>query len=332
MDNHLPPLVEKYGDQLQIVEIELSIPANYQMYVAALEMFGVPRQRQGVPAMVIGDTHLVGTDEIADELDGLILKHLGQGGVDYPPLPGLEAAFPTALPELEACAPETPCAAETPQAPGAATPASLAQVVENQPPVVLHASRPESNGYALAIAIILGMVGGLVYTGVALARGLRASFQPADPTWQTLAIPLLALAGLGVAGYLAYVETRAVPAVCGPVGDCNAVQSSSYAKLGGVLPVGVLGAVAYVAILAAWLWGRLRSDLLAEVAPLVVFCMALFGTLFSLYLTFLEPFVIHAVCAWCLTSAVIITLLMLLSINPLLRTMNSEPQLRPESS
>ena len=44
------------------------------------------------------------------------------------------------------------------------------------------------------------------------------------------------------AGYLTYVETQLVQAVCGPVGDCNAVQSSSYARLFGVLPVGVLGA------------------------------------------------------------------------------------------
>ena len=41
--------------------------------------------------------------------------------------------------------------------------------------------------------------------------------------------------------------------------------------------------------------------------------------LFSLYLTYLEPFVIRAVCIWCLTSAVIITLLLLLSIDPALQ-------------
>jgi uncharacterized membrane protein len=321
MENHLPPLVEKYGDQLEIAEIEVSAPANYAMYMAALELFDVPPQRQGVPAMFIGDVHLVGTDEIARQLDGLIQKYLEQGGVDYPPIPGLEGALPAA----------TPGADETPRAPRTATPATAARVVENQSPA-LHTSPSESDGYALAIAIMIGMVAALVYSGVVVARGLQGAYLPVDPDWQTLAIPLLALVGLGVAGYLAYVETRAVPAVCGPVGDCNAVQSSSYARLGGVLPVGVLGAVGYAAILAAWLWGRFRSDGLAEYAPLALFGMALFGTLFSLYLTYLEPFVIHAVCAWCLTSAVIVTLLTLLSINPLLRTMNAELQLRSEGS
>ena len=55
--------------------------------------------------------------------------------------------------------------------------------------------------------------------------------------------------------------------------------------------------------------------------------MALFGVLFSLYLTYLEPFVIGAVCAWCLTSAVIITLLMLLSLRPVLQAVEVREEL-----
>ena len=92
------------------------------------------------------------------------------------------------------------------------------------------------------------------------------------------------------------------------------MQSSPYARLFGVLPIGVLGMIGYAAILAAWVWGRLRSDRLSQFAPLAMFAMALFGVAFSLYLTYLELFVIKAVCTWCLTSAVIMTLLMLLSL------------------
>ena len=58
-----------------------------------------------------------------------------------------------------------------------------------------------------------------------------------------------AFIGLAVAGYLTYVETQAVAAVCGPVGDCNAVQTSSYSKLFGLIPVGLIGMAGYVAIL-----------------------------------------------------------------------------------
>jgi uncharacterized membrane protein len=80
----------------------------------------------------------------------------------------------------------------------------------------------------------------------------------------------------------------------------------------------VLGVAGYVAILAAWSWGRLRNDGLAAYAPLAVFAMTVIGLLFSLYLTYLEPFVIAAVCAWYLASSVIMTLLALFSLRPAL--------------
>ena len=112
-----------------------------------------------------------------------------------------------------------------------------------------------------------------------------------------------------VAGYLAYVETAHVEAVCGPVGDCNTVQQSEYARLFGILPIGVLGLVGYVMILLAWGVERWANRQLSGYASLAIFGMAAFGLLFSIYLTFLEPFVIGATCAWCLTSAVVMTAL-----------------------
>lgn len=181
--------------------------------------------------------------------------------------------------------------------------------------------QPRANGFALAIAIMAGMVLALIYTGLVVVRGFRGARPRPTPGWRELSLPLLTLTGLAVSGYLTYVELRAVPAVCGPIGDCNAVQSSPYARLFGVVPVGVAGAMGYGAILMVWLWGRFRSDGLADHAPLAVFCLALFGTLLSLYLTYLEPFVIRAVCLWCLISAINITVVMLLSTGPMLRSM-----------
>jgi uncharacterized membrane protein len=78
-----------------------------------------------------------------------------------------------------------------------------------------------------------------------------------------------------------------------------------------------VGTLGYIAILVTWLWQRLRTDQLAKVAGIVMYGMALFGTLFSVYLTYLELFVIRAVCIWCLSSAVIITALMLLNLPPI---------------
>lgn len=177
----------------------------------------------------------------------------------------------------------------------------------------------KSNGFELAVVIMVAMAAALVYTGVVVRRGLQGLPPCPLPPWLEWATPLLALIGLGIATYLAYVETQFATAVCGPVGDCNAVQSSAYARLFGVLPIGALGALGYAAILLAWAWNRWRSDWLADYAPLAIFGMTVFGSLFSLYLTFLEPFVIHAVCAWCLSSAVIMTLLMLLAVGPAMR-------------
>jgi uncharacterized membrane protein len=151
-------------------------------------------------------------------------------------------------------------------------------------------------------------------TSHALVVRRRTVDEPA--TWQSWAIPLLALLGLGVAGYLAYVETQRVTAVCGPVGDCNTVQQSAYAWLLGLIPIGVLGLVGYAAILIAWAVAHYGNGQLAGLAWLALFVMTLCGTLFSMYLTFLEPFVIGATCAWCLTSAMIMTALLALTATP----------------
>lgn len=91
----LPPLQAKYGDQLQIELIETSDPAGYELYRAAVEVYSVPPDRQGVPALFIGDHHLGGSVEIPRILPGLIEEYLAAGGVDYPAIPGLAGLKPT---------------------------------------------------------------------------------------------------------------------------------------------------------------------------------------------------------------------------------------------
>jgi len=124
------------------------------------------------------------------------------------------------------------------------------------------------------------------------------------------------VAGLFVAGYLSSVELRNVEAVCGPVGDCNTVQQSKYARLFGVLPIGVLGLMGFAAIFVAWVVRRRGKGRLPLYASVAMLGMTAFGILFSIYLTFLEPFVIGATCLWCVSSAVIMTLLYIMAIRP----------------
>ena len=182
--------------------------------------------------------------------------------------------------------------------------------------VTTTAEAPKYNGFSLAWIIMAGMLLSLGYLVFLLVRVFQDQPVPQLPAWVDNLVPIVSLLGMFVAFYMVYIETNQVQAICGPIGNCNAVQSSSYARLFGVLPVGLLGLLGYVLVLAAWLWKRFRSDRLAEMAPMAILGMTFFGVLFSIYLTYLELFVIKAVCMWCLSSAVIITLLLVFSAAP----------------
>jgi uncharacterized membrane protein len=163
-------------------------------------------------------------------------------------------------------------------------------------------------GNALAIVVLLGMITALV----GLIFYLHRNPGNDEMKWDWL-IPILCVFGIVVAGYLTYVEVTQVDAVCGPVGDCNTVQQSRFARLFGILPIGLLGLSGYAAMGIAWSISRFGREQLSDLASMLLFGMCLFGVLFSIYLTFLEPFVIGASCAWCLTSAVLMTILLWLS-------------------
>ncbi len=166
---------------------------------------------------------------------------------------------------------------------------------------------PVGNG--LAILVLLGMIGSVL--AVPLLAAARKT-----PGESGFAVPILAALGIVVAGYLSYIEASGATAICGPVGDCNAVQQSEYAVLFGIVPVGLLGLLGYIVIITAWLLAGVARGRTAERAAVALVGTAFLGTVFSIYLTFLEPFVIGATCAWCLTSAVLITLLLWLSAEP----------------
>ena len=112
---------------------------------------------------------------------------------------------------------------------------------------------------------------------------------------------VLAAIGLCVAAYLTYIHYEGIKPVCGLGGNCEKVQSSEWSKLAGV-PVALLGLIAYAAILAT-LFVEREEALVAG----ALFALAGFG--FSAYLTYRELFSIDAICPWCVASAVIMTLL-----------------------
>jgi uncharacterized membrane protein len=119
------------------------------------------------------------------------------------------------------------------------------------------------------------------------------------------AISALALIGLGIAAYLTYIHYAGIEPLCLASGGCEKVQSSHWSELAGV-PVSVLGLVGYAAIIAC-LFVPGETGLAATAL------VALVGFGFSLYLTWAELFRIHAICQWCVASAVLMTLLAALS-------------------
>ena len=117
---------------------------------------------------------------------------------------------------------------------------------------------------------------------------------------------LLALAGVGVAAYLTYVHYSGINPVCTAGQSCIKVQTSEWSKLAGV-PVALIGLIGYVAILASLLVPE------REETRLLTLGLTLVGFGFSAYLTYRELFSIQAICEWCVSSAAIMTALLLLA-------------------
>ncbi len=131
--------------------------------------------------------------------------------------------------------------------------------------------------------------------------------------WYKWAIVISAIGGLAIVTYLTFVEARGGSVACGPSGGCNTVQHSKYSVLFGVVKVGYLGMVGYIGMLAAWLAWQFGPQGFRKLAALGLWAMAVFGTLFSIYLTSLEPFVIGATCMWCIGSAVLQPIILIAS-------------------
>jgi uncharacterized membrane protein len=127
-----------------------------------------------------------------------------------------------------------------------------------------------------------------------------------------MAVAILALLGFLVALYmLAYALGWTGPVICG-VGDCEAVQNSPWSRIGG-FPVAGLGVAGYLALLVLAFLGLQPAFRSSRIVPLGLLAGGVVGVGFSGYLTYLEAYVIHAWCQWCVASAVIMVLALLAS-------------------
>lgn len=140
-------------------------------------------------------------------------------------------------------------------------------------------------------------------------------------------IAALALLGVFVAAYLTLYKVGVIGSLACSIGSCTTVQSSRYATLLGI-PVAAWGLAFYVTTFIVAMAGL--QDRFADSRPISLFLVASsgVGTAFSLWLTYLEAFVIRAWCQWCVVSAFIVLGIFICSVLDL-RELATEPVENP---
>jgi uncharacterized membrane protein len=132
---------------------------------------------------------------------------------------------------------------------------------------------------------------------------------------RALRITLIVLSVLGVAlaTYLTYIHYANIKPLCGRGGGtCLKVQTSQYSKLAGV-PVALMGLIGYILILGTLLAPEEERWRFATAA------LTLGGFAFSAYLTYREVFSLEEICEYCVSSAVLLTVMLGLSLWRFLR-------------
>jgi uncharacterized membrane protein len=127
--------------------------------------------------------------------------------------------------------------------------------------------------------------------------------------WGTVVLTIL---GAADALYLIIYKFTGNNRMCLGNGGCHDVNFSPYSVIYGI-PVAVFGMCAYLAILCILILEP-RLKIAKENGPLAIFGISLGGVVFTAYLTYLEIYVIHAICPFCVASAIFITLIFVLAI------------------
>jgi uncharacterized membrane protein len=134
----------------------------------------------------------------------------------------------------------------------------------------------------------------------------------APARWPRLATALAAvgLIGIAISIYLTWTKLAGVLPICGPSGGCETVEQSDYSSVAGI-PVAAFGILysATVVLLALW-WARTRDPR----AGYAAYALGLAGVVVEAYLVYLELFVIHAICLWCVAYGITIVVGLVLAI------------------
>lgn len=90
----LVPMQEQYGDQLQILGVDVTTPGGSLLFVETLNFFGLPPDQTGVPTLIVADTVLNGSLKIPEKFPGIVEEGLAAGGIGWPDIPGLQEMVP----------------------------------------------------------------------------------------------------------------------------------------------------------------------------------------------------------------------------------------------
>jgi uncharacterized membrane protein len=122
----------------------------------------------------------------------------------------------------------------------------------------------------------------------------------------------LAILGLLVSIYMTIYKITSNDNMCLGSGDCSTVNASRYAEINGI-PVALIGVLGYAAI-AGIHWFDRKNDFFEANGTMILFGISLIGFLFTLWLIYVEIALIKALCPFCVTSQITMTIIFILSI------------------
>ena len=138
-------------------------------------------------------------------------------------------------------------------------------------------------------------------------------------------VAALALAGIFISLYLALYKIGVIGELSCSIGSCETVNTSKWATFLH-LPVAVWGLLFYIDVFLISVLGTTRSFENESLVSVLLVAEAAIGVLFSAWLTYLELAVIHAICIWCVTSALVVTMIFVVSIADLRGTRTNVPE------
>lgn len=128
-----------------------------------------------------------------------------------------------------------------------------------------------------------------------------------------MTIAVLSLVGILIALYLTLYKIGVIGDLSCTLGSCETVNTSKWATFLG-LPVAAWGLAAYISLFALSLAGTADHRAGSQTISLLLVAISAWSVLFSAWLTYLELFVIHAICIWCVTSAVLLVVIFVVSV------------------